>query len=73
MISLIHRWVFGTKPIPTSIDLPGYGVIECAKCRTYLRTRFVLSLMVHMAEEHKMDENQAIETAIHVYELFLKE
>jgi hypothetical protein len=72
MISLIHRWVFGTRQLHHPIDLPGYGIIECTRCHAYLRAGFVISLMTHLEREHKMHEDEAIETAIHMSDLLYK-
>jgi hypothetical protein len=69
MISFIHRLVFGPKQSPQPIDLPGYGIVKCTRCHSHLRTGFALSLMGHLSTEHKMGENEAIYTAVHMLEL----
>jgi hypothetical protein len=72
MISMIHRWVFGVKPIMVPIDLPGHGVVNCPRCHTYLRTGFALSLMGHLERDHQMQEDVAIDTATRMLDLLYK-
>jgi hypothetical protein len=70
MLSMVHRWMFGPKAQPAHIDLPGYGVIECKDCHQFLRTGFALSLIGHLAKQHQMKENKAIEVGTHMLDLF---
>jgi len=70
MLSMVHRWMFGPKAQPVQIDLPGYGIIECKDCHQFLRTGFALSLIGHLAKQHQMKENKAIEVGTHMIDLF---
>jgi hypothetical protein len=71
LLSLIRKWLVQDQP--KSIDLHGYGVIDCVLCHKYLRTGFALSLMTHLSQGHKMHEDLAISTATHMLELMQAE
>lgn len=58
---------------PHKIDLPGYGVIDCTYCHRCLRTGFVLRLIAHLGMKHKMNEDLAIHTAVHMLDLLHKQ
>jgi hypothetical protein len=66
MISLIRRWLFGPRTLIRPIDLKPYGVADCRDCHKYLRSRFVLKLMAHLTEDHKMTENESIHVAVNM-------
>lgn len=70
MLSMVHRWIFGPKVQPVQIELPEYGVIDCKDCHKYLGTGFALSLIGHLAKQHQMKENKAIEVGTHMLDLF---
>lgn len=67
MLSLIRSWL--TPKVLQVIDLPGHGVIDCMRCHKFLRTGFALSLMTHLEQDHKMHEDLATSTAIHMLDL----
>jgi hypothetical protein len=70
VISYLHRLVFGAHTtISKKVDLSYFGVTNCLKCHSHLKSGFVLSLMGHLSAEHKMGEDQAIDAAIHMISL----
>jgi hypothetical protein len=56
--------MFGPKATGVQLDLSIYGVADCSDCHKCLRNRFVLKLMAHLTEDHKMTENESIHVAV---------
>ena len=72
MLSFIRRWFTGSpKNAKQPIHLPTYGVIECKECHKFLRNRYVLKLIVHLEQHHKLTDAQAHDVATHMSDLLL--
>ena len=75
MISLICRWITRTRPLPPEIDrtFAGEEIASCKRCGELLRVRYTLRFMTHLQDDHKMNEDDAIETAIKISETIYKQ
>jgi hypothetical protein len=62
MLSLIRRWL--CKPVILAVEQSHVGedIAKCSRCHSLLRVGYHLRLITHLRLDHKLPEEDAIET-----------
>lgn len=73
MVDYLYRMITGRPRQKLNFLPDGRSVAKCPRCYALLKARAGLRLISHLAEEHGLDHDAAIETVAWVYKQLKKE